>query len=279
MSLPTDPTAVATTQPPLVVVAVTSLGLNGVNSDYVMDEINEWASGGIAFVSRRSVAEDDDESYSPLLAPGRQPEMLGGLAAATGAFSGLLSVRREGKGILVDVSRQEVQAAMLHSSIPSFVWNGVVQGSSNVRLSGVGMLLPTKDGQIYLRTVEAHQFQSLIEFIGNPDWANEDWMQDPMKRFEMRSAIQTLVGEWTADRETEWVYREGQRRGVPFALPRTLDQVLGSEQEEIRNFWESIKLGEGEGRAPSVPLLKGESTLQPPRAVTFEELQNLWTKP
>src|SRR5215213_8827668 len=111
-------------RPGLVMVTITSMGITGPQAEFAMEDVNEWAAGGLAYVTRRNVPDDDNVHYAPVLPPNRQAELLGGIAAATGSLAGLRLAAASGEAVLVDVSRQEVQAAMLHGIIPPFVWNG-----------------------------------------------------------------------------------------------------------------------------------------------------------
>ena len=238
-----------------VLVAVTPMGIDGPHAAYSMDDITEWAAGGLAYVTRRVVPDDDDAGYTPLNSPGRQPEILGGLAGTIGALFGLRVAQQSHRGIVIDVSRQEVQAAMLHGVIPPYVWNNQVVGAPEARLSNIGMLLPAADGEIYIRTVEPHQWDSLVSWMGEPEWAKESWVADAEQRRANWDAVRALVGQWTAMHEREWLYREGQRHRVPVAMPRDVADVLEADQFDTRRFWRDIDVTGVEGKAPAVPLL------------------------
>lgn len=277
LRLPRTTEALAALRPGLALAAVTSLGLEGPHAAFAMDDITEWAAGGLAYVTRRAVPDDDDEGYTPVLAPGRQPEMLAGIAAATAAFAALRLARLTGEAVVADVSRQEVQTAMLHGVVPPFVWNGTKLGAPHARLSGIGMLLPAADGEIYIRTVEPHQWTALIEWMGSPEWATEPWAADPMQRRAHWDAVKALVGAWTAHHGRAWLHAEGQRRHVPVALPATPADVLASEQFAMRGVWQSIGVDGGVAHAPSVPLV-GERELAPSMRETTTDVLARWAR-
>jgi crotonobetainyl-CoA:carnitine CoA-transferase CaiB-like acyl-CoA transferase len=242
-----------------------------------MESVNEWAAGGLAYVTRRSVPDDDNVQYSPVLPPDRQTELLGGIAAATGALAGLRLAAATGEAVLVDVSRQEVQAAMLHGIVPPFVWNGTIMGTPHSRLSNIGMLLPAADGQIYLRTVEPHQWDALVGWMGSPAWAEEAWVKDPNQRRANWDAVRALVADWTAQQPRDWLYRDGQAHRVPVALPRSLPEVLASEQLSSREFWCEVPVGDRIVTAPSIPMLSTDG-VRPSIARSPEELLAEWSR-
>lgn len=238
------------------VVLVTPMGSWGPQASYVMEEINQWAAGGLAYVTRRAVPDDDVEGYSPVLPPDRQPEMLGGLAAAIGALFGVLQARASNEPMLIDVSRQEVQAAMLHGVVPPFVWNQAVTGNPNARLSNIGMLIPAADGEVYLRTVEAHHWAGLVGWMGTPEWTREPWASDAMQRMAHADLTRSLIGEWSVQFPMKWLVEEGQKAGVPIAYTRSADEVLATEQLRSRNAWAEVDLDASKVQAPRVPLFE-----------------------
>lgn len=254
VGLPTTAEEAQAMWPGSVVVSITPFGLYGPDAEYVADEITEWASGGLAYVTRRQVPDDDVEHYSPVLPPGRQPEMLAGIAAASGAFAGALSAGSRREAVIVDVSMQEVQAAMLHGSVPPLIWNGTLSGAPSSRVK-IGWLLPAADGEIYIRTVEAHHWDRMIEWMGNPEWAQQEILQDRMARHQYADLITAYLSEWTSQHPRQWMYVDGQAHGVPIALPRSLDEVLEAPAFRERGYWQDLPVGEQTVQAPTIPML------------------------
>jgi crotonobetainyl-CoA:carnitine CoA-transferase CaiB-like acyl-CoA transferase len=241
-----------------------------------MDDINEWGAGGLGYVTRRP-QDVDDRPYAPVLPPGRQPEVLAGISAATAALAGVRWARRAGRSILADVSRQEVQAAMLHGIVPPFVWNGIVVGSPASLSSrpGIGALLPATDGEIYLRTVELHQHTRLVEFMGSPAWAAE--FADTATRLEHMAEFYSHVAEFTGQHPRQWLYEEGQRHGVAFSVPRTLKEVLEWEQLDARGMWRKVDLDGKQVLGPCLPLFEPNSW-EPSEPATVAEVEQRWLR-
>ena len=52
---------------------------------------------------------------------------------------------------------------------------------------------------------------------------------------------------------------DGQAKGVPVAVPRSISEVLASEHLAEREFWQPVTVGDGRGMAPSIPLLDSGS--------------------
>ena len=240
--------------PGKVAVYLTPFGLTGPHADFASSDITEWAAGGIAYVSRRDVPESDETGYSPVLPPGRQPEVLAGIAGATAALFGRLHAESTGEAVIADVSRQEVQAAMLHGVVPPFVWNSIVLGSPESRVA-TGMLVPASDGLFYLRPVEPHHWTALYKWIGHPEWTTEAWASDAGARQQQMPLIRELVGIWTSQFPRLQLLVDGQAHGVPVALPRDIDEVLASEHLSEREFWQRVVVDGRSGLAPAIPML------------------------
>jgi crotonobetainyl-CoA:carnitine CoA-transferase CaiB-like acyl-CoA transferase len=259
--------------PPQVLVTIRSLGRWGPNSGFRMTDLTEWASGGIGYGTRRP-HHADPERYVPVVPPGFQPQGLAGINAVTGALAALRWAAARGEGVVVDVSVQEVVAATLHSIVPPFVFNGTVLGHPSTPTANAGMLVPASDGDVYIRTVETHQWERLMAWLGDPDWAILGNALEA--RIANREALATLVGEWTSCRPRLELVVEGQRRRVPIALPRSLQDVLTWQHLRARGAWTSV---DHEGEAVEAPRWPA---MEPPswpaaRDADAREVVDAWT--
>jgi crotonobetainyl-CoA:carnitine CoA-transferase CaiB-like acyl-CoA transferase len=253
LGLPGSETELEQLRPGLAAVAVTSLGLDGPHSDYEMDDITDWAAGGLAFATRRSVPADDRDRYVPVLPPGRQPELLGGLVAAIAALAAARLVRTTGKAALADVSRQEVVASMGHHHIPMLFNNLMLAGAPDRRV-GFGWLVPAEGGDVYVRTVEISQWDRLVDWMGNPEWAIR--LPDDLPiYYNAPELVGPLLAEWTRTQPQAGLLEEAARRRIPFAHPREIVDVLNWAHLRERDVWETITDGRRSFTAPRIPLI------------------------
>lgn len=236
-----------------VFVSVRSFGRSGPHTGYRMTDLTEWASGGLAGVTRR-LHPPASGLYVPVLPPGQQPQALAGLAAATAALVGHRWARELGNLVVADVSVQEVVAALLHGIFPPYVWNGIVAGHPSSPSLALGYLLPAVDGDVYIRTLDPRQWDALA-----------DWVQDETvrtlgatadARLANNDALCLLLGEWTARQRRTDLLEEGQRRRVPIALPRSLADVLAWQHLRSRGVWQTVDLDGLPTEAPKLPLLE-----------------------
>ena len=257
-----------------VLVSVRSLGRSGPNRDFHMTDLTEWASSGLANVTRRPRPPSGEE-YVPVLPPGFQPQALAGLAAATAVLVGRRWAQQRGTPVVADVSVQEVVAAMLHGIFPNFVWNGVVTGNPSTPSTSLGMLLPAADGDVYLRTLDPRQWDALVA------WVDDDALGalggDPDSRLANNDALRLLLGEWTVKQRRHDLLVEGQRRHIPIALPRSLDDVLAWQQLRARGHGARSNSVALTSEVPRLPML------EPPAwrvtvAATTEQIERQWRR-
>ncbi|MGE0880957.1 MAG: CoA transferase [Acidimicrobiia bacterium] len=231
-----------------VLVTIRSLGASGPNAHYRMTDLTEWAAGGLAQVTRRP---HSDERYVPMLPPGRQPQLLAGLAAATAVIAGRRWARREHRTVVADVSVQEVVAAMLHGIYPNYVWNNIITGHPSTASTALGWLLPASDGDVYIRTLDPRQWDALTAWVD--DEAVAALGVDPDSRLANNDAIGLLLTPWSAARRRHEILEEGQRRRIPVALPRSLDDVLAWQHLKARGVW---RITDDGATVPRVPMLE-----------------------
>jgi crotonobetainyl-CoA:carnitine CoA-transferase CaiB-like acyl-CoA transferase len=237
-----------------------------------MTDLTEWAAGGLANSTRRPFP-GDPERYVPVVPPGHQPQALAGIAAATGAMAAWRWSQARREPVVVDVSVQEVVASTLHGIVPNFVWNGDVLGHPTTPSTSMGFLLPAADGDVYIRTVEPHQWVKLMAWVGDPDWAAIG--VEPRERLANHDVIRGLLGEWSAPQPRAELFAEGQRRKVPIALPRSLSDVVTWQHLRARGAWSPVELDGQMVDAPALPMLEPPA-FAPNRSVGIDDLARAW---
>jgi crotonobetainyl-CoA:carnitine CoA-transferase CaiB-like acyl-CoA transferase len=272
LGLPTDEAGLAGGEDPQVLVSIRSLGRDGPHAGFRMTDLTEWAAGGLANVTRRP-HRDDPERYVPVVPPGCQPQALAGIAAAIGAFAGRRSARAQRAGVVVDVSVQEVVAATLHSVVPNFVWNLHVLGHPSWPTTSMGFLLPASDGDVYIRTVEAHQWDKVVAWVDDP--ALHAIGATPEERMANRDVIVMVLSQWSSSQRRNDLLEEGQRRKVPIALPRSIDDVLAWQQLRARGAWCTVEHCGTPAVVPRIPMLE-PPTWRTTRATTVAEVADVW---
>lgn len=220
--------------PALIVTAISPFGDSGPHASYNAHELTVANASGWAFLSPGASPHPE---LPPLKAFGSQHEMQGGLHASMTTMAALLSKRKTGKGQAIEVSQQECVAAMLEMNFMHWTYSGRETSRCGNRLLGPWFILDCADGQCFLVCVEEHQWQALVEFMGNPEWAKEEIFKDRITRGTNMDALYALMSEWASTWKVRDLFREGQKRRIPFAPVNRMGEIYGDEHLKNRGFF------------------------------------------
>src|SRR5207253_1195001 len=76
--------------------------------------------------------------------------------------------------------------------------------------------------------VEEHQWKSLVDIMGNPEWASIELFADRLSRGANFDALQVFLQEWCREQSVQELYEAAQRRRVPLAPVSTMGDLLAS---------------------------------------------------
>jgi crotonobetainyl-CoA:carnitine CoA-transferase CaiB-like acyl-CoA transferase len=237
--------------PALIVTAISRFGDSGPLASYNAHELTVANASGWAFLSPGASPHPE---LPPLKVFGSQHEMQGGVHASMTTMAALLSKRKTGKGQAIEVSQQECVAAMLEMNFMHWTYSGRETSRCGNRLLGPWFILDCADGQCFLVCVEEHQWQALVEFMGNPEWAKEEIFKDRLARGANMDALYALMSEWASTWKVQDLFREGQKRRIPFAAVNRMGDVYEDEHLKSRGFFVDMTHPvAGSYRIPSVP--------------------------
>ena len=209
-----DETSLHTANPNLIIVPITPFGSNGPYADYHAGHLATFHAGGEGWLLPNGVALDTFPDRPPIVAGANMGDYQAGLTAAVGALAAVhhrLANPDAPAGQTVDASSQEAQLSVGYMPIQRHESEGITETRFS-RYFRVGGVLPASDGYVELLTLEPRQFQGLLEFMGNPDWATPDMFSDPATH---GPELNRHMREWFSQHTREWLYAEGQAHGVP----------------------------------------------------------------
>jgi crotonobetainyl-CoA:carnitine CoA-transferase CaiB-like acyl-CoA transferase len=237
--------------PPLVVTAISPFGDHGPHAAYNAHELTTANASGWAFLSPGASPHPE---LPPLKVFGHQHQMQGGLHASLTTMAALLSKQKSGRGQAIEVSQQECVAAMLEMNFMHWTYAGRETSRCGNRLLGPWFILDCADGQCFVVCVEEHQWQALVEFMGNPEWTKEEIFKDRITRGSNMDALFALMGEWASTWKVQDLFREGQKRRIPFAPVNRMGEIYADEHLKTRGFFVDMTHPvAGRYRMPSVP--------------------------
>ena len=113
-----------------------------------------------------------------------------------------------------------------------------------------------KDGYIVLVMPEEHQWNNLVELMGNPEWAKDERFKDQFSRMEYNDEIDPYISEWMMAHTKEEIFRQGQALSVPVGPVLTAEDIVNSEQLKARGFFQEIDHPvAGNIKQPGVPYI------------------------
>jgi crotonobetainyl-CoA:carnitine CoA-transferase CaiB-like acyl-CoA transferase len=237
--------------PRLSIVSISNFGQDGPDRDAPMSDLTLNARGGWTF----AVGEKDRE---PLTPPGSLAQYVGGIHAAIGAVQAILA-RDCGAGAQhVDVSLLESTVATMIYDTVTFQYTGMTRTREGKRFARGPFMLATlkcRDGYAGLHCVSELQFTALCDMMGEPALASDPRFANAMQRYLNSDDLLQICEQFFAQHEADFLYREGQRRGLPVARIPNAREVLEWEQLSARKYFETIDDPVlGQIRVPGEPL-------------------------
>lgn len=237
-----EPQALAERFPKLVHVSVLPFGASGPKADWDGEEVNLLHAGGEGFLLPNGLSNELFPDRPPLKIYGHFSGYQGGTMAALSALTAWWAAPVSG-GQYVDVS---VQDAVL--AVGAFALQRLGDGSLEHRTTRsfrYGGVFETSDGFIELLTLEDRQWNSLVELLGHPEWAQDEALRDPLERSRRGNEINRHIREWMANHPVDEIVRRAQELGVPAGKYRTPVEVVQGEHERARGLFAPATLESG----------------------------------
>ncbi len=235
-----DSDSLLAANPDVIVTAVTPFGSSGPYADYRAGHLAVFHAGGEGWLLPNGVALDTFPDRPPIVAGANMGDYQAGLTAAVGALAAVynrLGATDSAQGQVVDASAQEAQLSVGYMPIQRHESEGITETRFS-RYFRVGGVLPASDGYVELLTLEPRQFEGLLAFMGNPDWASPEMFSDPATH---GPELNRHMREWFAQHTREWLYAEGQAHGVPIAPYYMPSEVFQSPQQRERGFYSEVE--------------------------------------
>jgi len=238
-----DPATLAKRLPRLVHVSILPFGAKGPKAAWSGEEVNLLHAAGEGYLLPNGLSYEQFPDRAPLKIHGHFAQYQGGATGALAALTALWAVPNCG-GQYVDVS---VQDAML--MIGCFALQRLGDGSlehRSTRKFRYGGVFKSSDGYIELLTLEDRQWNSLVQLLGDPEWAKEPALADPLERGRRGDEINAHIRPWMASHTAEEIVREAQKLGVPVGKYRTPQEVMQGAHERARGLFVDATLENGE---------------------------------
>jgi crotonobetainyl-CoA:carnitine CoA-transferase CaiB-like acyl-CoA transferase len=269
--------------PGLISLSITPFGESGPQAGWKGDDLIAVGTGGLAHATPGlpDFSKDLDEE-PPLRPDALVGELVSGLHGAVGVLLALFARAQDGRGQHVEVSMQQVVAALMPWDINLWTFGRTIVGRQQVRAHlAPNSYLPGGDNWfVIVAFTEAH-WQSLLEIMGNPDWAESELFANGIARGENSDALEPLLVDWLKTQSPWKFLEEVQKRGVPSTPALELPDALKNDHIRSRSVLVKTTLeSHGETVLPGdVFIINGRrrDALPGPREASLESLTESWT--
>ncbi len=205
----------------LVMASITPFGLTGPYRNYKAYDINLAAAGGIC---------------EGLGSPDRNPLTFGtpevGYFAAMAAASSIVIALLAGGGQHIDISEVESMAGIYNGPealMAVYQWRMTRRtGHHALDFPYPNCILRCKDGYIFVGSPEGRQWRTLLEVMGDPEWAKEE-------RFRNRTRMNNEYADEVDGYMEEWLLQHTKAELLALALEHRVPLAPVRDFEEVRN--------------------------------------------
>jgi crotonobetainyl-CoA:carnitine CoA-transferase CaiB-like acyl-CoA transferase len=222
--------------PGLIMTSIAPFGMSGPYKDYKAYDLTLASAGGWTTVN----GWPGHPEMPPLRAFGHQTAFQAGANAALATMGAAVWRLKSGKGQHVEVSAQECISSILELTYVMWPYMGLEVVRYGQRPLHPIDFFECKDGWIFVLCLEEKQWRSLVEMMGNPEWAEWEVFANGFVRAANWDALKPFIAEWVADWTVDDLYRAAQEKRIPFAPVSTMADLLDSPHLKARGFFAEI---------------------------------------
>ena len=235
-------------KPSLVMASISNFGQTGPYRDYLAQEINLYAAGGLMYIT-------GDSDREPLQMAARLAQYGAGQNAFAGTLSALWHRDSTGEGQHVDVAVSEYLATILENALSMYSYAGAnFQRTGN---RGYGRAAwgpyPCRNGYVGVIAGPDHKWPEMSELMGIPELSDPKF-DDRAGRGANADELDSLMLPWLMAHDKHEIFELAQNRGLAFSYVATPEDILGWEHLESRGYFEELEHVDGVSyRYPSGP--------------------------
>ena len=236
--------------PNVLFTSITPYGLTGPKATTPADELTIMHGGGLAnLLPVRSRSTDTP----PVKLGGYQAAYQSGVMAAFTTLSMLFRRSDAAPACLIDISIQDVLAALVSPYLTLWKHYGITWGRISDRPPAMGRM-ETADGYIILNAFDDHHFEIFRGIMGNPDWcAGDEWKSMAYRSHHLMD-IAPQIDAWAKTQKKEELHRQAGEARIPNGPINDAQDVLDYRQYAARNFFVEVDHGElGNLKLPGWP--------------------------
>ncbi|PKB72888.1 MAG: hypothetical protein BZY75_04675 [SAR202 cluster bacterium Io17-Chloro-G7] len=223
----------AEVNPSLVMTSITPFGQEGPYSQYLGEEIVNYAMGMIMSIS-------GVQGQEPLKHGGFQAQYEGGLNAAGATSMALFMQLNTSQGQHIDVSTTECVASTMLATQTMYPFNGSTPVRRRPSGSMFGHPMPCEDGWIIVQTGGGASWQDISGFFESPEML-EPRFSDQAQRTQNGEELDEIVLNNIKDRSKWELFPKAAQTRMLFGLVQTPSELAECPQLESRGFYREVE--------------------------------------
>ncbi|HZY58865.1 MAG TPA: CoA transferase [Candidatus Binataceae bacterium] len=222
--------------PALILCSIAPFGQSGPYRDFAADDTVLSALSGMLYVNGFA-------GETPVRPLGLQAYHCAGYYGAISIMCALFARERGGHGQWIDLSMQEAAVCGVEHVAPSyFGLNQISRRRGTLHWAGGFRLGQCRDG--YLLHSTSGDWTTLLEWV-NGDGKAQDLTQpqwsEPAYRRANAAHLFDVLEDWARDQSCEAIAARAQTLRLPYAMPRSINDLLNDEQLKARGYFVEVE--------------------------------------
>ena len=194
----------------------------------------------------------------PVIPPGYQAQMIGGLSAFNGALGHLLAQRLGNLTTPFKLDASILEANMCFTDLGAI--NAYNENPLPPRM-GINRFPPTyplgiwpcKDGWLGVTNLTPGQWKAFCRLLDLEHFADIELFQSSVSRLESSDILEPQILQALARHSAEDLFYRGQAMRIPLARVPTMEELFTVDQYVSRNAFSKVQIGDESFTAPSIP--------------------------
>ena len=194
----------------------------------------------------------------PIIPPGYQAQIIGGLSAFNGALGHLLATKLGNLSSAFQLDASILEANMCFTDLAAI--NAYNNNPLPPRM-GINRFPPTyplgiwpcKDGWLGVTTLTPSQWKAFCKLLDMEHFADVELFQSSVSRLESSDLLEPEILQALSQHSAEDLFYRGQAMRIPLARVPTMEELFNVDQYSSRNAFSQVTIGDDAFHAPSTP--------------------------
>lgn len=139
-------------------------------------------------------------------------------------------------GQVINVSLYDTAISALTNQASNYLMEGFIpkpQGSLHPNIAPYGEIFQTKDNQRIIFAIGSNlHFKKLVDYIGLSHLAEDERFSHVQNRIKNRTELERLIQSQVIEKNSDDILKDMEKRSVPCAMIKNLEQVFQSESAQ-----------------------------------------------